>query len=186
MKRILTIITIAVTSFVLGAGCMYMVKRQPRPKTDEWITVIPDTNPMGYATAALVEDVPTPWAESLTGKVKFVNHDNGIQLGYVLKIPIKPVLVSTLPGKYRKSEKLANGFTVGPPDKLNLEGHYIFTLKDSDGFVLQKLSSPDTNLETGTDNPKQSMTETTIAPSVAERTKSVVVEFLVTKCYPCG
>lgn len=165
---------------------MYMAKRQPKPKPDEWISVTPDTNPLGYETDALVADVPTPWAESLTGKVKFVNRDNGIQLGYVLKLPLKPVLVSTLPEKYRKTEKLPNGFVEGPPDKLHLEGHYNFTLKDSDGFVLQKLTSPKENLETGTNNDTQSMTETSVVSSVAERTKSVVVEFLVTKCYPCS
>lgn len=38
MKRTLIIVMVAVVSFVLGAGCMYVLKRQPKPTaSDGWI-----------------------------------------------------------------------------------------------------------------------------------------------------
>ena len=77
MKRTLTISAIAITSFVIGAWCMYVVTRPTKPlRSDGWISIIADSDPMGYETDALVYDVPTPKAKSLTGRVKFVSRDS--------------------------------------------------------------------------------------------------------------
>jgi hypothetical protein len=187
MRRTLTILAVAVISFVLGASCMYMLKRQPKPNpADGWITLVSDANPMGYEMDALVADVPIPKAKSLSGKAKFVSRDNGLMLGFVLKLPLDPLPTSSLPEKYRKTTKGTDGFVYGPPENLHLEGHYDFVLKDADGFVIQTISSPTENLEAGTENALQGMIETAIPASVKERTKSVVVSFLATKCYPCS
>jgi hypothetical protein len=187
MRRTLTILAVAVISFVLGASCMYMLKRQPKPNpADGWITLVSDANPMGYEMDALVADVPIPKAKSLSGKAKFVSRDNGLMLGFVLKLPLDPLPTSSLPEKYRKTTKGTDGFEYGPPENLHLEGHYDFVLKDADGFVIQTISSPTENLEAGAENALQGMTEAAIPASVRERTKSVVVSFLATKCYPCS
>jgi len=53
----LTILVIAILSFVLGAGCMYLIKRQPKPPgSDGWITVTLNSFPMGYDLDALTAD----------------------------------------------------------------------------------------------------------------------------------
>lgn len=176
---------VAIVSFVLGVGCMYLVKRQPKaPASDGWITVSV-IDPIGYSLDYPIDTHPTPKAMGLTGKIKFLTRDNGNQLGFILKIPIEPVPTKTLPIKDQQEEKLANGFTFGPPDQLHLEGQFDFILKDSDGFVLQKISATEQNLAAGSDNPTQGTADGIIPPSIVERTKQVQASFLVKSCYPC-
>jgi hypothetical protein len=186
MRRTLTILIVAIVSFVLGAGCMYLLKRQPKPPTtDGWITVTVTDFPLGFSLDFPISDVTTPKATGLTGKVKFLTRDNGTQLGYILKIPVEPRPTKSLPAKDQQEEKLPSGFTYGPPDELHLEGQFDFVLKDADGFVLQKISAPEQNLAAGSDNEKQGTADGVIPPSVVERTKQVTVSFLAKSCYPC-
>jgi len=117
--------------------------------------------------------------------VKFLNRDKGEQLGYILKVPIKPNPTSALSAKYRKTTKDFNGLEVGPPDQVLYKGHFEFTLKDADGFVLMKLNGPVEHLSAAADNSVQGTTEETIPTSVVQRTKEVDVSFLVTFCNPC-
>jgi hypothetical protein len=186
VKRTLTILMVAVVSFVLGAGCIYLVKRQPKPRTSAgWITVSVTDFPIGYALDYPIETSPTPKAKGLSGKVKFLTRDNGIQLGYILKIPVEPVPTKSLPLKDQQEEKLPNGFTIGPPDQLHLEGQFDFVLKDADGFELQRISAVQQNIAAGADNERQGTANDIVPPSVVERTKQVTVSFLVKSCYPC-
>jgi len=98
MKRTLTILLVAIISFVLGAGSMYLVKHPSKPPlSDGWITVKVTDFPIGYVLDYPVDTLRTPKATGLTGKVKFLRRDNGIQLGYVLKIPVEPVPTKSLP-----------------------------------------------------------------------------------------
>jgi hypothetical protein len=187
VKRTLTILMVAIVSFVLGAGCMYLVKRQPKaPTSDGWIATTVSDFPIGYALDYPIGTEPTPKATALTGKVKFLTRDSGTQLGYLLKIPIEPVPTKSLPIKDQKEEKLPNGFTIGPPDQLHLEGQFDFILKDADGFELQRISAVQQNIAAGADNDRQGIAEGVIQPSVQERTKKVEVSFTVKSCYPCN
>ena len=186
MKRTLTILVVAVISFVLGAGSVSLIKRRPNPPTsDGWITVTVTDFPIGYSLDYPIGTFPTPKAKGLTGKVKFLTRDNGIQLGYVLKIPVEPVPTKSLPLKDQQEEKLPNGFTIGPPDQLHLEGQFDFVLKDTDGFELQRISAVEQNIAAGDDNERQGTAAGIIPPSIVERTKKVTVSFLVKRCYPC-
>jgi hypothetical protein len=65
------------------------------------------------------------------------------------------------------------------------DGHFEFTLKDADGFVLLKMDGPTEHLYAASDNPVQGTTEGAVPKSVTERTKQVDVSFLVTSCNPC-
>ena len=186
MKRTLTILPVAIVSFVLGAGSMYLIKHPSKPPlSDGWITVKVTDFPIGYALDYPIDTLRTPKAKGLTGKVKFLRRDNGIQLGYVLKIPVEPVPTKSLPVKDQQVEKLPNGFTIGPPDQLHLEGQFDFILKDADGFELQRLSAAEQNIAAGDDNERQGTAAGTIPSSVADLTKQVTVSFLVKSCYPC-
>jgi hypothetical protein len=85
MKRALTIIGVAVASFILGATFVLFVKRAPDstiPK--DWITIIPDRNPTLFDISAMKSDIPPPQPGKLEGRVKFLENDKGIQIGYVL------------------------------------------------------------------------------------------------------
>jgi|SRR5271157_3268268 len=182
MRRAITIIGVAVVSFILGATCLYLLKRMP---TSRWISVISDGGGIGFEIATFNPDIPMPKTTKPEGRVKFLNRDKGEQLGYVLKLPISPNPTSALPEKYRRTTKDEKGLEWGPPEQVLYEGHFEFTLKDADGFVLTKISGPTEHLSAGSDNPVQGTTEETVPGSVIQRTKEVGVSFLVTSCNPC-
>jgi hypothetical protein len=118
------------------------------------------------ATAVLVTGIPFPATTPPSGQVKFLNRDQGQQLGYVLKLPIGPN-------------------TTGRP-LFNIEGNFEFTPKDADGFVLTKISGPTETLWVNSDNTVRGTTEEVVPESVIDRTKEVDVKFTATSCYPCA
>src|SRR5207244_7439147 len=75
-----------------------------------------------YTTLFRSGDIPWPETTKPTGRVKFVNRNGGEQLGYMLKLPIKPNPTAALPEKYRRTTKGENGLEFGPPDQILYEG----------------------------------------------------------------
>ena len=129
VKRPFFVAGIEFASFILGAGCMFLLNRESKLTVPTgWISVASEGGGIGYESDALRADIPLPKNEAPQGRVKFLNRDKGIQLGYVLKLPMKPVPVSTLPEKYRKNTKFGD-FEVGPPEQVQYVGHYDFVLK---------------------------------------------------------
>jgi hypothetical protein len=186
MKRNLTLAGVALVAFILGAATMYMLKRGPKTSiTNEWIPVKAQEFGVSWAIDIIKTDIPEPKTDPPSGKVKFLKRDKGIQLGYVLKLSIKANPTSTLPAKYLKTTKTEGGIEIGPPDQVHYRGNYTFTLKDADGFVLLEIPGPSENVAAGSDNSVQGMTEGTIPPFVAERTKTILVRFTMDSCYPC-
>jgi hypothetical protein len=185
MKRYLILAGVAVASFVLGAVCVPYLKRATDstvPK--DWITVVPASYRFTFNSAAMRADIPLPTLTGPEGRVKFLNRDKGIQLGYVLKVPIKPLTVSSLPKQYQKTTQ-ENGYTIGPPDQVMYIGHFEFTLKDADGFILAKIAGPSEDLSAGSDNAVQATTEETVPFSAATKVKTVAVSFSAETCNPC-
>jgi hypothetical protein len=182
MKRSLILAGVAIAAFILGTTTMYLLKREP---FSPWISVVPDGGGFGMSSDALNGDIPWPDTSKPSGRVKFLNRDNVEQLGYVLKLPIKPNPTSALPAKYRRTSKDAKGLEFGPPDQVLYEGHFQFTLKDGDGFVLLKLDGPTEHLSAAAENSVQGTTNQAVPNSVIQRTKEVDVSFLVTSCNPC-
>jgi hypothetical protein len=182
MKRALTVAGIAVVTFILGASAMYLLKKE---RNRVWISVVSDGAGFGMSSEALNGDIPWPETMKPSGRVKFLSRDRGDQLGYILKLPIKPNPTAALPAKYRKTTKGDNGLEFGPPEQVLYEGHFEFTLKDADGFVVMKLNGPVEHLSAASDNSVQGTTEEKVPTSVIHRTKQVDVSFLVTSCNPC-
>jgi hypothetical protein len=182
MKSVFTIACVAAAAFVCGATFMYLRQRE---SSSRWIAVLSDGGGFGMETAALNADIPWPGTTKPTGRVKFLNRDRGQQLGYTIKLPIKPNPTAVLPEKYRRTTKDANGLEFGPPEQVLYEGHFEFTLKDVDGFVLMKMDGPTEHLSAGSDNAVQGSTEQTVPTSVVNRTKKVDVSFVAVSCNPC-
>ena len=182
MKRPLILAGVAIFALIAGATSMYLLQRERRYA---WISVVSDGGGFGMNSEALNGDIPWPDTTKPSGRVKFLNRDKGEQLGYVLKLPIKANPVSALPAKYRKTTKDANGLEFGPPDQVLYEGHFQFTLKDGDGFVLLRMDGPVEHLSAAAENSVQGTTDQTVPDSVIKRTKEVDVGFLVTSCNPC-
>ena len=118
MKPSLTLVGVAVIAFILGATGMYMFKREPKGAiTSEWIPVKAQEFGVSWAVDIIKTDIPEPKTDPPSGKVKFLNRDRGIQLGYVLNLPIKANPTSALPAKYLKTTKSAGGLEIGHPTK---------------------------------------------------------------------
>ena len=130
-------------------------------------------------------DIPPPEQGKPEGKIKFLRRDNGIQIGYILKLPMKPNPVSALPAKYRHETRLENGFTIGPPDQVSYTGKFTFNLQDADGFSLAKITGTDEEIVAGSENQLQGVTQATVPESVAARTKKIAVSFDAYKCNIC-
>lgn len=173
---------IVVLAFVVGATSMYLLRREP---TSRWISVASDGGGFGMTDEALNGDIPWPKTTKPSGRVKFVSRDNGERLGYILTLPIGPNPTAALPEKYRRITKDKNGMEFLPPDQVLYQGHFEFTLKDADGFVLLKIDGPVEHLSSASDNSVQGTTEQTVQTSAIMHTRSVDVSFLVTACTPC-
>ncbi|MGA2206754.1 MAG: hypothetical protein ABSG10_08485 [Terracidiphilus sp.] len=187
MKRLLIISGAAVLCFALGALAMYSVMRLKKTSVpDPWISVTDDDGGFRLELDAMRPDIPIPNASRPTGQVKFLSRDRGLQIGYKITLPIKPVPVSSLPAKYQRETKLENGLIEGPPSQVQYNGHFDFTLEDADGFVLAKVSAPPEWVSAGSDNKVQGTTEDVVSQSVAEKTKRVLVGYLVVSCNPCS
>ena len=182
-SKSLALTAIVVVAFILGAIAMSLYKRE---RASRWILVASDSAGFGMSNDALNGDIPWPNTTKPSGGVKFLNRDKGQQLGYILNLPIKPNPVSALPAKYRRTTKDKNGLEFGPPAQVLYEGHFEFTLKDADGFVLLKMSGPVEHLSAGSENPVQGTTDNTVPQSVIALTKEVDVSFFVTSCNPCN
>lgn len=182
MKKMFIITGVAVLAFVIGATSIYLLQKERRYA---WISVVSDGGGFGMSSEALNGDIPWPDTTKPSGRVKFLNRDKGERLGYVLRLPIKPNPVAALPAKYQKTTKDATGVEFGPPNQVLYEGHFQFTLKDGDGFVLLKMDGPVEHLSAAAENSVQGTTDQTVPDSVIKRTKEVDAGFLVTSCNPC-
>jgi hypothetical protein len=184
MKRALLFCGVAILFFVLGSACTYLVLRSPS-NTNRWIQVTSDAYGIGFNDKVVDVDFSLPKTKKPAGRIKFLNRDDRIQLGYMLTLPVESKPTSSLPEKYTRLRTLPDGTQIGPPDQVEYEGTFEFTLKDADGFVLKKLSGPKEYLTAGSQNQLQGTAEETIPPSIVERTKIVMVDFSATDCIPC-
>jgi len=92
MKKRLTLAIISILAFILGAFSMYVFKREHRPSvTTEWIPVKAQEFGVRWAIDIVQTDIPEPKTDPPSGKVMFLNRDKGIQLGYLLKLPIRQI-----------------------------------------------------------------------------------------------
>jgi hypothetical protein len=179
------LLAVGLASFILGAACMFLLTKHTNAPTTTWFSLSTDGGGVGFSTDVLKSDIPMPSTGKPEGKAKFVDRGSGRELGYVIKLPIKPLPVSTLPEKYRRTTKLDNGLEIGPPEQVHYTGHFEFVLKDADGFVLTTISGPEENLSAGQDNIVQGTTKDTIPWFAVDHTRNIVVSFSVEQCYPC-
>ena len=184
MKNSYKLAGVGLGSFILGVVCAFLLPAHTHNVPTYWLALSDQNNGIFYKPNAIRADIPLSWGK-LAGKVKFLERDNGLHLGYVVKLPLKSLPVSGLPPKYRKLKPVENGLRVVPGDELAYTGSFEFILKDSDGFTLMSVSSGQETLSAGRDNSVQGATNDTIPRSAAKRTKSVLAHFVVESCYPC-
>jgi hypothetical protein len=184
MKRFLMIVCVLAAGVTIGAVAVYFLLRPPA-NTDRWISAVPNGTGLGFSSKVISVDFSIPDSKKPNGKVKFLNRDKGIQLGYVLTLPIDPKPTKTLPAKYTGLKTIEGGMQVGPPVQFELQGNFDFTLKDKDGFVLSQLKGPEHYLEANSQNQVQGTVDDPIPPSIVKRTKIIEIEFYAADCVPC-
>lgn len=184
MKRALLIVCTLGVGVVIGGTAVFLLLRSPA-NIDKWIAVVPNGTGLGFSTKAISVDFSMPDSKKPSGKVKFLSRDKGIQLGYILTLPIDPKPTKDLPAKYTHLKTIQGGMQVGPPDQVELQGNFEFTLKDTDGFVLFQLKGPEHYLVANSQNQVQGTVDEPVPPSIVKRTKIVEVEFYTADCVPC-
>lgn len=185
MKRAIVTLGVAIIAFCLGVGCTYFLMRTPPPKPETWITVTPVSFGMAFDDKIMEQEWTFPGITGLSGQVKFLDRDKGTQLGYKLSVPIEPMPTAKMPEVYKRVKKLANGWTEGPGEQLEMDGRFRFSLSDADGFLLTRVYGPTEHLYAGSKNEVQSTIEDPIPQSIVGRTRKVEVGFEVDDCNPC-
>lgn len=186
MKTLWFTLSVAVLSFAVGAGCVYLLMK-PHPKTpvNEWTTVEPAGAGIFWVLDEVADQVPLPKTQKPTGKVKFLDRDDGTHLGYVVKVPMESDPTSKFPAKFLRPLTSKGGSSLGPPAELQIQGSFQFDLKDADGFELAVVSGERHYLASASENEEQGMVAAPVTASVAQRTKKVSVRFVADSCTPC-
>ena len=162
------------------------VSRCDRPSTlTDGSLSFPNGTGLGFSTKVISIDFSLPDGKKPAGKVKFLNRDKGIQIGYILTLPIDPKPTKTLPAKYTGVKTIEGGVQVGPPAQLEFQGNFDFILKDADGFILSQVKGPEHYLEADSQDQVQGTVDEAIPASIVKRTKIVEIAFYAADCVPC-
>lgn len=162
------------------------------PSHPNWFSL--DTSSPSYlslSTAALLSDIALPKVTSLTGKAEFLSTSdggNGNRLGYIVRVVVPPLDLAAVPKKYLQDKTLnidGHAITQLGIKQVYYEAHLEFTLKDKDGFVIQKLTSPTETISSGKTNTLQNTVSTTTPPNMVARTKSIAMVLVLEKCITC-
>lgn len=145
-----------------------------------------DDSSLTYKDAALFQNdgIPLPDVKEFKGKMKFLKR-NSIECGYLIDINIEKLNKNTIPEKYRKKEKISNGFEIMPLDEVSYAAHLEIVLQDKDGFELMHLTGPTFTIESGKNNKSQGECAAIIPFSIAKETKQAKGILVVDKCLSC-
>ncbi|MDA2924116.1 hypothetical protein MYX65_05580 [Acidobacteria bacterium AH-259-L09] len=111
-----------------------------------------------------------------------------VQLGYEITVIVESLDTSTIPEKYRSVTHiriLGIEAEIPPLEQVVYEMRFDFALRDTDGFILSKLSSAPDTVTSGKDNRFLSIVENLIPRPIAERTASIEFSMNLRKCNSC-
>jgi hypothetical protein len=184
-------IALAVVSFIAGALVMFGVLRGT-PSRARWFPLdMSSPSHLTLSTAAFLSDIALPKVTSLGGKAEFLpanSDENGGRLGYIVHVVVPSLNLATVPKKYLQDKPLnVDGQTI---TQLAIKQVYYkakaeFTLKDKDGFVIQKLTGPSETIASGKANTLQNTVSTITPTSIMARTKSIAMSLVLEKCLTC-
>jgi hypothetical protein len=178
---------VALLATIVGAtGAILFVSLRTPTVPKDWIQLSIERQGYGWTTEAITSEIEIPRVTPPKGRAKFLDRDTGIELGYLITVPIASLDLSKIPAKYHKPQKLASGFEIGPTEQVDYKAHFEFILKDADGFKLIAVSSDPVEAVSGQDNVFQSSANEKIPASVATRTKSIEMNLSLDKCMTCS
>jgi hypothetical protein len=191
--RILLIIGFLI-AFAAGWGTSLLAGNTSEVSS-EWyrLSLPPEETGVNLATEALFRsDINLPNVESISGTAKFTNNNSdtaNVHLGYKVAVDVAILDLAKVPAKYKEERQIASKIgkqiTLLPITSVAYEVHFIFALRDIDGFTIFELQSKPQSLESGRINTFQNLAPTTIPNDVAARTTAIQVAMLATKCLTC-
>jgi len=160
--------------------------------TDTWIPV--KTQNVGYKTEALFVDIPPPEIK-YSGNIKFLQDLDKLRfykVGYLIEVNMGPIDISKVPKKYLQEKKeTINGIStnVPPIDSSTYKAEIGFSLRDKDGFELQKIKSNIFYITSGSDGKnritKIQETVGSLKYELVENTKYIDANLLILECVTC-
>lgn len=195
MTRRILLITAFLVTFGAGWGASLLAENTSQVSSEWYRLSLPrGEKGVSLTTDALFEsDIGLPNVESISGTAKFINNNSdastGIRLGYKVAVDVTVLDLMKVPAKYQEEKRIVTKrgrpITKLPITEVVYEIHFIFTLKDIDGFTLLELQSEPQSLTSGKTNMFQSLVLTTIPNGLAAQTTAIQVAMLVTKCGTC-
>ena len=161
-----------------------------------WISLSSDPeNKRGisYLTEAMFgTDIQLPDVTTMKGKAKFIEEiserNDFVKLGYLIEIEVASLDLEKIPKKY-KEEKVeiirGDKFTILPIEQVVYEISFVFSMKDTDGFVLGKVESKKHDIYSDKINRFQDIVSDDIPIKIANRIKTIVYHMVVRKCVTC-
>lgn len=186
---------LSIVLFALGAFTVLgFQEMHARGVPSGWLDLAKTTNSIGVADDALLKaSLPFPGG-TFDGKARFVPVGNGEpaeRLGYLMHVAVpqvaapKPAAGDAAEGSPKPAgggqDVIISGFT----DAV-YEGTLTFTLKDADGFIIDRLSSPGEKLVAGRDNMLQGFATQPETDHEAARVHVIVVELTINRCLSCA
>ena len=145
---------------------------------------------VSYSKATITEsDIPALGVTALSGKAKFLSDSSpssaNAPLGYIVSVTAKALDTSKLPEKYKRQKVIstkAGPLTALPLEQATFEIHFVFRLRDRDGFQLLNIDSPKHDVESGKTSQIQAQTQSPISAQIAAHTATIELHMVVDKC----
>jgi hypothetical protein len=173
---------VGVVAFCLGAATVIGVQEfHAGGVPTGWLDLSKDRSPIGFSDDAIQKsEIGFPSGIVIDGKARFLpagNTPSAERLGYLLHVVVPHLDPGAVPDTSRR--KLAK------VEEVVYEGHFVFTLKDGDGFIVDRLASPQERLSSGEDNELQGVALDAEPDDQASRVRAIVVVLMLTRCISC-
>lgn len=196
-----TLLVLCIVLFLLGAVTVLGYQEfNSRGVPAGWLELSKADKDISVADDPLLKtSLPFPGAK-IDGKARFIPVGEGQpaeKLGYLMHVSVPPVPLQgkaapAMEAPQSQQASQSSQTPAAPPGVIIsgfadaiYEGVLNFTLKDADGFVIDRLSSPGEKLVAGKDNTLQGFATQPESDQEASRVHTIVVELTVTRCLTC-
>jgi hypothetical protein len=173
-----------------AVGTYWFQARTINMSSTAWhdLTRAPADHLVGFTGEALGGgDIPLPRITGLKGRWKFLERD-GTHFGYLITVSVDKLDKTKIPEKYKKTtteDTKAGDFIIQPIEEVVYTGHFVFTFKDKDGFILLTLNSQPHDIISGRQNQYQAVIAQPLSQEISKLTHEAIFSINVDKCETC-
>jgi len=173
---------VGIVAFCLGAATVLGVQEiYAGGIPTGWMELSKDRSPIGFSDDAIRKsEIVFPSGSVIDGRARFMPAGNAPaaeRLGYLLHVVVPPLDPAAMPDASRRQ--------LAKIQEVVFEGHFVFTLKDEDGFIVDRLASPQERFSAGKDNQLQGVALDPEPDDQAARVRAIVVVLMLTRCVSC-